>query len=153
MVHSRLVDLDLLESLHCHIKSLFEFHGWTNIFSNTPKISYELLIRLFYANLRSMCFDELEILVMGKHIYLKYTMFDDLFDINCFGFSNSSKNSWLSDFDISFELVMKSIVLDNSNLLSSALSPKFLAFQIRVIDHIVATTLLPRVDFLSTLSQ
>ncbi|KAF3655486.1 hypothetical protein FXO37_15918 [Capsicum annuum] len=100
-----------------------------------------------------MCFGELETLVMGKHIYLDCIMFDALFDINCSGFSNPFKNSWPSDFDISFELAMKFIALDNFEPLPYALSPKFLSFEIRFIAHIMDTTLLTRVDSLSTLSQ
>ncbi|PHU20264.1 hypothetical protein BC332_11415 [Capsicum chinense] len=75
MIHGRLVDLDLLKSLRYHIKLLFEFQGWANIFSNTPEIAYEPLIILFYANLRSMCLGELEILVMGNSIYFDCTKF------------------------------------------------------------------------------
>lgn len=49
--HGRLVDLDLLEAMHCPIKPLFEAQGWANYFPSTPKVAYEPVIRLFYANL------------------------------------------------------------------------------------------------------
>lgn len=94
MVHGRIVDLNLLKSLHCHIKSLFDFQGQANILSNTPKLAYEPFIRLFYANLISMSVGEFETLVMGKCNFTNCVMFDALFDINYSDFSTFSKNLW-----------------------------------------------------------
>lgn len=80
------------------------------------------VIRLFYDDLRFMRFGEVETLVVSKRIYLDYTMFDALFNINCSDFSTFFKNPWLFDFGISFEQEKKFIALDNSEALPSALS-------------------------------
>lgn len=152
VVHSRVVDLNLLFSLNCPIKELFEFQGWANLFTTTPKVVYEPLVRLFYANLRSPKSGELESLVLGKRIFLDSDIFEEIFDIHCSGFSVSLKNSWPSDFDISFEEAKKAMVLDPSALCPSSLGPKDVSFETRVIAHIVATTLLPRAGSFSTLT-
>lgn len=45
------------------------------------------------------------------------------------------------------------LLLDNCDSLPSALGPKYFIFKVYVIAHIVATTLLPQLGSLSTLSQ
>lgn len=152
-MHERVVDLDLMSALQCQIKELFEFQGWSHFFSSTPKVVYEPFIRLFYANLRSSKADELETLVLGKRIFLNYALFDHIFHICSSGFYASLKNAWPSDLDVSFEEAKRFIALDNSDPLPSQLGPKDLSFETRVIAHIVATTLLPRVGSLSSLTR
>lgn len=80
-------------------------------------------------------------------------MFDHIFQIHSSGFYASLKYAWPSDFDVSFEEAKGFIALDNSHPLPSQLGPKNLPFETRVIAHIVATTLLPRVSSLSSLAQ
>uniref|UniRef100_M1DV15 Uncharacterized protein n=1 Tax=Solanum tuberosum TaxID=4113 RepID=M1DV15_SOLTU len=46
LVHIRVVDLDILSSLDCHIKNLFEFQGWADIFY-VPMVVYEPLFACF----------------------------------------------------------------------------------------------------------
>ncbi|KAK4730064.1 hypothetical protein R3W88_023052 [Solanum pinnatisectum] len=69
LVHIQVIDLDILSSLDCHIKNIFEFQGWANIFYR-PMVVYEPLICLFYANLRSSKAGEIESLVLGKCIFI-----------------------------------------------------------------------------------
>lgn len=125
LVHGRIVDLNLLLSLHCLIKPFFEFQGWENLFSTTPKVFSEPLIFLFYANLRSSKHDEFETLVHGKRIFLDYA----IFHINCIGFSTPSKNSWPSNSGVSFEKAKKLLVLDSSIPVLSQLGTKDLYFE------------------------
>lgn len=72
-------------------------------FSNTPNLDYEPLIRLFYANLYSMCTSKHDTLIMSKHIFIDCAMHDALFDIYLLGFSTSSKIPHPSNFDVLFE--------------------------------------------------
>ncbi|KAH0646563.1 hypothetical protein KY284_034447 [Solanum tuberosum] len=99
--------------------------GWAKIFF-VPMVVYEPLIRLFYANLRSLKDDEIESLVLEP---------------------------LASNCDVSIEQAKREIILDPSLPIPSHLRPKDLPFETRVIAHIVATTLLPRVGSHSTLSQ
>lgn len=92
LVYGRMVVLDLLESLHCPLKSLFKFQGWGIIFSSNPERVFDLFVCLFYANLRSSRSGEFETLVMGKPIYLNCAMLGTVLDINYFGFIVFSKN-------------------------------------------------------------
>lgn len=70
LVHDRVVDLNILISLDCPIKTLNEFYGLENIFSSIPMVVYEPLIRLFYGNLHSPKVRAIESLVLGKRIFL-----------------------------------------------------------------------------------
>ncbi|KAH0636150.1 hypothetical protein KY285_035895 [Solanum tuberosum] len=152
LVHGRVVDLDILSSLDYHIKNLFEFQGWANIFS-VPMVVYEPLIRLFYANLRSPKAGKLESLVLGKHIFIDCKKFDSIFGISCFGIMAPLKNCWPFDCDVSYDQAKREIAPDPSKLIPSHLGPKDLPFESRVIAHIVATTLLSRAGSHSTLTQ
>ncbi|KAG5609707.1 hypothetical protein H5410_020988 [Solanum commersonii] len=120
LVHGRVVDLDILSSLDCHIKNLFEFQGCANIFS-VPMVAYDPLIRLFYANLRSPKVGELESLVLRKRIFIHYKKL-----ILYLGFL--TLGSWP--------------LLRTGGLLIVMSRPKDLPFESQVIAHIIATTLL-----------
>lgn len=152
LVHGRIIELNLLESLHFPIKTLFGFQYWGNIFASTPKHFSEPLVHLFYANLRFIKYCEFEIFFMGKRIFLDYDMFDAIFDINCFGFTTSLRNPWPFDFDVLFENAKRVIALDNCISLPSAPGTTHLSFEVHVITHIVATTLLYWTISLSSLS-
>lgn len=102
-MHGRIIDLDLLLTLHYPIKEVFEYQGWAKVFSSSPKVVYKPLVRLFYANLRFSKPDEVETLVLGKRIFLDYDILDEILKINCPDFSDPIKNSWPSKFDVTFE--------------------------------------------------
>lgn len=91
LVHDRIVNLHLLETLHFPIKSIFVFQGWANIFPSIPKNPFDPLIRLFYANLYFFRFSKLKTIVMGTRIFLDCAMFDAIFGINCSCFTTGSK--------------------------------------------------------------
>ncbi|KAG5590133.1 hypothetical protein H5410_040647 [Solanum commersonii] len=97
--------------------------GWAKILS-VPMVVYEPLIRLFYVNLRSPKDGEIESLVL------------DLWP---------PKEPVASNCDVSIEQAKREIILDPSLPIPSHLGPKDLPFETRVIAHIIATTLLPRV--------
>ncbi|KAK4731377.1 hypothetical protein R3W88_024365 [Solanum pinnatisectum] len=147
LVHGRVVDLDILSSLDFHIKNLFEFQGWANIFS-VPMIVYEPLIRLFFANLCSPKAGELESLVLGKRIFINCKKIDSIFGISCSRIMAPPKNCWPFDCDVSYDQAKREIALDPSKVIPSHLGPKDLPFESRVIAHIVATTLLTQCDTL-----
>lgn len=87
---------------------------------------------------------------MGKHIFFDCAMFDDFFGMNCSGFTTSFKNPWPSDFDVSIEDTKRAISLDNNDSLLFYLGTIHISFEVHVIAHIMATTLLPRAGSLST---
>lgn len=91
VVHGHHVDLDLLLNLHCPIKEFFEYQGWANVFSSLPKVIYEPLVRLFYADLWSSKPGEMEILVFGEGIFLNCDILEEILKINCSGFSGAIK--------------------------------------------------------------
>lgn len=148
-MHGRVIHIDMLSSLDCHIKNLFEFQGWANIFT-IPMFSYYPLIRLFYANLHSPKPSELESLVMW--IFIDRKNLDYMLGISCSGIMAPPMTGWPSDCDVSYDQVKHKIILDASKLIPPHIGLKDLPFESPVISHIMATTLLPRADSHSMLT-
>lgn len=73
---------------------------------------------VFYANWRYSNPCEVETLVLGKRIFLKYNIVDEIFDIRSYGFSFLVKNSWSSYFDVSFEEAQKALISTPSGSLA-----------------------------------
>lgn len=76
-------------------------------------------------------YGELETLVLGKRIFLDCDISN--FEIYCCSFATPLKNSWPSDFDVSFEEAKMAMVLDPSVPLPSYLGPKDVSSELLLI--------------------
>lgn len=86
---------------------------------------FEPLVRFFYANLRSSKPREVEPLVLGKRIFLDCDILDEILEIHCSDFFDPIKNSWPSEFEVTFEEAKKTLSSNPSGPFSQISAPKF----------------------------
>lgn len=153
LAHGRIVDLDTMESLNCEVKSLFLAQNWSGFFSTDSIDVPEDLVRLFYANLRPCKNEGFETMVLNTRIVITKTILSRILDCQFSGYCEFFKNMWPSDFEVSFDQAKACICEKPDAIPDGQLGPLDLSFEVRVLAHIVCTTILPRTGSFSTLSQ
>lgn len=142
-----------MESLNWDLKPLFSTQDWTIFFSSDSIDIPEDLIRLFYANLCPCSTKVFETIVLNTRIVITKKVLYHIFGCKFSGYSTFFKNFWPSDFEVIFEQAKAYLFEKPDDILEGQLGSLDLSFKVRVLSHIIGTTLLPRTGSLSSLSQ
>lgn len=95
---------------------------------------------MFYANLHySGKSDDLETLVLEVRIVINSQLFRDTLGCNFFGYIPYMNGNWPDNFKVSLDEAKAFISEETPDF-----GPLYLCFEHHILEHIVATTLIPR---------